>query len=122
MTAAEQLRLVALPHRNGGYSPWRSPARPGKGETTYELFRDGEHVLVLGKLQTGITDQDLAVFWAKALYRLRRYGLAEEQRRKIAGQLLRAGAPLPQSADWPGASRPGWSEVSAELAGLLSSA
>ena len=114
------LHLIARPHRNGGYAPWRSPVRRGKGQTTYELA-DGEDepVLSLGTLATGMGDEELAEFWGRAIYRLRRYGLDEKRRREIAGQLKRAGVPLPETADWPGASRPGWADVAAELVGLI---
>ena len=116
------LQLVARPHRNGGYAAWRSPARAGKGETTYELV-DGEQVILgLGTLSTGVTDEGLAEFWSKVLYRLRKYGCDADARHEIAGQLVRKGCPLPECALWPGASRPGWAEVAEELAGLLSSA
>jgi hypothetical protein len=114
------LQLVARPHRNGGYAAWRTPARPGKGESSYELVDvEGEAVLSLGTLTTGMSDQGLAEFWGRALYRLRKYGLDADARREIAQQLLRAGVPLPASAAWPGATRPGWA---AELEGLLASA
>jgi len=114
------LQLIARPHRNGGYSSWRTPARPGKGETTFDLVDGNDQlVLSLGTLQTGMVDQQLAEFWGRVIYRLRRYGMTADYRRGLAEQLMRAGVPLPETADWPGASRPGWADVAAELVGLI---
>ena len=116
------LQLVARPHRNGGIRSVALTFARWQRRDHYELV-DGEQVILgLGTLSTGVTDEGLAEFWSKVLYRLRKYGCDADARHEIAGQLVRKGCPLPECALWPGASRPGWAEVAEELAGLLSSA
>ena len=75
----------------------------------------------LGTLHTGATEADLAEFWSRAIYAMRKYGLDEDERRDIAHELQREGVPLPNSSEWPGLSGRGgvWIDVATELAALV---
>lgn len=128
------LQLVAKPHGHGGYSPWRtSRGRGGSKRGTIRSFteyglwseqRPGGGAqkrleVRLGTLHAGATDEDLVDFWVRAIYAMRKRGLDEDERRAVAGMLMREGVPLPSTADWAGVPIGAMAEAAAELGGFV---
>ena len=99
---SDEFVVVVRHERHGGYAAWRAPVRAGhKGASVFGLLHCGRWCATLGQLETGITDADLAQFWAKALKRMRKMGLNEDERRDVARQLLHKGVVLPEQPTWP---------------------
>jgi hypothetical protein len=73
----------------------------------------------LGTLHAGATDEDLADFWVRAIYAMRKRGLDEDERHAVVSLLMREGVPLPSTADWAGAPIGAMAEAAAELGGLV---
>ena len=116
---ADEFRVAARALQHGGFATWRTPGRTGhKGTSQYGLLHCNRWVATLGELTTGVTDVDLASFWARTLRRLRRLGLSEVGRQDVARQLIRKGVPLPDPT-WSGADEPQWRDVVAEIAALI---
>ena len=99
-------------HLKGGAAEWREyRARNGAlvtSSTSFDLVRatriDGkprhQFVLGLGSLKDKVKDHELAWFWLRALWRMKRHGLDPEQRHALAKEMIRKGATLPTSDKW----------------------
>jgi hypothetical protein len=121
---ADGLYVIAKPATHGGFATWRTPPRGNKGRTRFGLCHRLEtgpprHVASFGELVTGATDADFVQFWARALRKLRKLKFDDAQRREIALQMVRKGAPLPAAAEWSGATDASWAGILAELAALI---
>jgi hypothetical protein len=99
-------------HLKGGAAEWRE-YRAHKGimvtsSTSFDLVRatriDGKprhkFVLGLGSLKDKMRDHELAWFWLRALWRMKRHGLDPEQRHALAKEMIRKGATLPTADKW----------------------
>jgi hypothetical protein len=95
----------------GGHAEWREyRARNGTLATTstsYDLVRavrvNGKprhkFVLGLGSLKDYERDSDVVWFWVRALRRMIRHGLDENQRQRLAAEMARKGARLPTTLE-----------------------
>lgn len=85
--------------------------------TTYSLMRRAppQYIGALGSLKEPHNKSDVLRFWTTAFFRMRRHGLDAQQRRHIASEMVRKGAPPPaaaQAIDHPGpAAVPHWPAV-----------
>lgn len=96
-------RLSKIDTVIGGHLRIGRRALWGRGattSTTYELVRPGAMAgkcrFSLGSLKEPVQDEsDLVRFWQTALFRMKRHGLDERQRRHVAGEMVRRGARQP---------------------------
>jgi hypothetical protein len=104
----------------GGHRDWRD-YRAKNGElvsmsASYDLVRavrvNGkprhQFVIGLGSLKDYERDSALGWFWARAIWRMTKHGLAEDQRQRLSAEMVRKGARLPTIAqceeharNWP---------------------
>jgi hypothetical protein len=76
------------------------------------------HEFVLGLGSQKNIERDLCWFWAHAVHRMVKHGLAEDQRRRVIAEMVRKGARLPTTAQCKDHAR-NWPHNQAEISEII---